>query len=99
MPEIFLNGPAVINGAVRYPVEGAIPVTDEQAETLLANGQIDEEKTFADAEDKHQDGDILDGLKVDELKKLASDEEIDLGDATKKDDIIAAIRAHRAAAK
>ena len=41
-------------------------------------------------------GDGLDALKVQELKDLAADEGVDLGSATTKAPIIAAIRAHRA---
>lgn len=50
--------------------------------------------------DKASDGDddiVLSKMKVDELKALAIKEEIDLGDATKKDDIIAAIELAREA--
>lgn len=50
--------------------------------------------------DKADDGDAdisLAKMKVDELKALAVKEEIDLGDATKKDDIIAAIELAREA--
>ena len=39
----------------------------------------------------------LSKMKVDELRDLAAKEEIDLGDATKKDDIIAAIQLGREA--
>lgn len=48
--------------------------------------------------DKASDGDddiALSKMKVDDLKALATKEEIDLGDATKKDDIIAAIELAR----
>ena len=44
------------------------------------------------------DPDDLDGMRVADLKKLAEDETIDLGDVTKKGDIIAAIRLARAVA-
>ncbi len=37
-------------------------------------------------------GDQFDGMKVDELKKYAEEHGIDLGDATKKAEILAAIR-------
>ena len=39
----------------------------------------------------------LQAMKIADLRKLATDEEIDLGDATKKDDIIAAIELAREA--
>lgn len=47
--------------------------------------------------DKTEDASPLAKMKVDELKALAAKEEIDLGDATKKDDIIAAIELAREA--
>ncbi|MFC3442782.1 hypothetical protein ACFOKF_16535 [Sphingobium rhizovicinum] len=87
MPEIKLNGPAVVNGAIRYPIEGLIPVTEKEAQRLHDGG-------FLDLDDE-DDG--LDDEKVNDLKALAELEGVDLGDASKKADIIAAIRAHRAA--
>lgn len=45
--------------------------------------------------DKASEGIPLAKWKVDDLKALAAKEEIDLGDATKKDDIIAAIELAR----
>lgn len=90
MPDIQLKGPAIINGAVRYPVEGAISVTDDDARTQRENDNVDDG-------DDADDDDGLDRTKVEDLKKLAEEEGVDLGDATKKADIITAIRAHRAA--
>jgi hypothetical protein len=56
MKIVSLAAPAVIHGAVRYPVEGAIPVTDEKAKALKAEGKLDgdpEDVPEADAaEDK-----------------------------------------------
>lgn len=49
------------------------------------------------AESDEEDDDGLDEQTVSELKTLASAEDIDLGDATKKADIVEAIRAARAA--
>ncbi|KPH66044.1 hypothetical protein [Novosphingobium sp. ST904] len=46
-------------------------------------------------DDGDDTGEDLPKLKVDELKALAASEQIDLGDATKKDDIIAAIEMAR----
>lgn len=89
MPEIKLNGPAVVNGAIRYPTEGLIPVAEAEAERLYDGG-------FLDLDDDDDDDDGLDGEKVNDLKSLAELEGVDLGDASKKADIIAAIRAHRA---
>lgn len=41
MKIVSLAAPAVIEGAVRYPVEGAFTVTDEKAEALKAEGKLD----------------------------------------------------------
>jgi hypothetical protein len=90
MPDVKLNGPAVIDGAVRYPVEGPIFVSDDEAERLLENGNLDEEAPFSD--------DDLEKLKVEGLKQIAAEEQVDLTGITKKPDIIAAIRAKRAPA-
>jgi hypothetical protein len=90
MQTVKLKGPAVIDGIVRHPAEGPIDVRDDVAERLLEQGILDDEASF--------ENDDLASLKVADLKQLAEDEGVDLGDATKKDDIIAAITAHRAAA-
>ncbi|HEX8382444.1 MAG TPA: hypothetical protein VF592_03615 [Sphingomonas sp.] len=85
MQTIKLKGPAVINGAVRYPAEGAIPVSDGEAKKQRDAENVDDGES-----------DDLDGKSVADLKKIAEQDGIDLGEATKKTDIIAAIRAHRA---
>ena len=91
MKNIVLLASAVIAGAVRYPVEGPIPVSDEIADGLVSGGQAE----FADLGE--EGGDDLDSQTVAALKAIAVAEEIDLGEATKKADIIAKIRAHRGA--
>lgn len=92
MQEVMLKGPRVINGAVRYPVEGLIPVSDDEYDRLV------EDKAIVTDEDLAvEDPDGLDELKIAQLKTLAGEESIDLGTATRQADIIAAIRAHRAA--
>ena len=45
-----------------------------------------------DVEEVESEDKPLDQMKVDELKQFAADNSIDLGDATKKDDILAAIQ-------
>lgn len=89
MKNIILRMPRVIGGVVRQPAEGAIPVADEIAEQLILEDLAD------DADEEVDDG--LDGEKVADLKKVASDEGVDLGTANSKAEIIAAVRAHRAA--
>jgi hypothetical protein len=62
-------------------------------------GQVIEADDYPDEWFEEVDGDgELDGMKVADLKALAEAEEIDLGDATKKADIIAAIELAREAA-
>ena len=41
MKIVSLAAPAVIDGAVRYPVEGAFTVTDDKAKALKAEGKLD----------------------------------------------------------
>lgn len=95
MKIVNLIGPAVIAGQVRYPVEGALTVTDEEAEQLLESGRLDGDPE--DIPDPYADGETedLSKLKVEELKALAAKEEIDLGDAKSKADIITAIELAR----
>lgn len=92
---IQIVGVAVVAGAVRHAIEGPIPVRDdEEAKRLVKLGMAE----FADEEAEGDDDEDLDAMQVPDLKKLAADEGMDLGSATKKADIIAAIHAHRAAA-
>lgn len=95
MKEVTLSAARIISGAVRYPVEGPIPVSDEEYDRLVEAGAI-EPADELEAEDPDEDG--LEQLTNDELKALAAEEQIDLGSATKKADIIAAIRVGRATA-
>ena len=101
MKIVNLSGPAVIAGAVRYPVEGALTVTNEEAASLKASGRLDgDPEDLPEADEPGTDvGDALDNEKVADLKATAAAENIDLGSATTKPDIIAAIRAAREAAK
>lgn len=89
---------AVVAGAVRYAAEGPISVRDDDEAQRLVDLELAE---FADEDeegDDHSEGETLEVMSVPDLKKLAADEGVDLGTATKKADIIAAINAHRAAA-
>jgi len=86
-----------INGALPdlgKPGDG----TSEQSDEIDALRRENEElRAELAALLSNEDGADLSKLKVDELKDLAAKEEIDLGDATKKDDIIAAIELAREA--
>ena len=96
MKIVSLCGPALIAGAVRYPVEGPLTVTDKQAEQLKDSGRLDGEPEDLPSLDIDADeGDALGGKSIAELKAIASEEQIDLGTATKKAEIIAAIRKAR----
>ncbi|NLS25713.1 hypothetical protein S2M10_06830 [Sphingomonas sp. S2M10] len=93
MKLILLLAPAVIAGASRYPVEGPISVADDDyADRLIAEGKAEPAEIEADA-----DAEDLDGMKVADLKQIAAAEEIDLGDATRKDEILTKIREARIA--
>lgn len=90
MQDIKLKVPAVdATGAVRHPAEGTITIDDDTAQRWRECDILDEEA----------DHDDLDALTVNDLKATAASEGVDLGAATKKDDIIAAIRAHRVPAQ
>lgn len=97
MKIVNLIGPAVIAGAVRYPIEGALTVTDAEAEQLKASGRLDGEPEDLPEDGEPDEDDGLDALKGEELKSLAGDEGIDLGGATTKAAMVAAIRGARAA--
>ncbi len=97
MKIVNLIGPAVIAGAVRYPIEGPLTVSSEEADRLQASGRLDgdpEDLPGFDEIDTATDDD-LDGMTVTNLKAAAKDEGVDLGNASAKADIIAAIRTHR----
>ena len=87
MPEIKLKGPAVIDGAVRYPTEGVITVSDDDADAQRANKNIEEDG---------EDDDGLEAMTLIDLGLLVTKEGVPLNGATKKADIVTAIRAHRA---
>lgn len=92
MKTIAILGTANVAGAVRYAIEGPIPVRDDdEAKRLVDLG-------LAEYVDEGDFDDGLDDQKVEDLKKIVEDEGVDLGSATKKADIVAAIRAHRTAA-
>jgi hypothetical protein len=93
MKIVNLIGPAVIAGAVRYPIENPLTVTDEQAVQLKDSGRLDGEPEDPDGEEgKEVD---LSKLKIEELRALAANEGIELGDARSKADIITAIELAR----
>jgi hypothetical protein len=81
MKKIYLVGAAPVDGKLRYPSEGVIEASPEQADALIKAG-------LARADD-------LDSLKVDELRVIAQAEAVSVGPAVLKDDLIVAIRDRR----
>lgn len=96
MKTIKLLQPLPIGGPVHQPSEGPVTVDDDFADHLIKSG-LAEEDDVEDAEEDEKDG--LDDLNLTELGLLVTKEGVPLNGATKKADIIAAIRDHRAPAE
>lgn len=95
---IKLARPAVVNDVLRNPVEGALTVNEAEAERLFLSGVlVGDPEPEPDPDEDEEDGDGLDKMKVPDLHILVTKEGVALNDATKKDEIIAAIRKHREA--
>lgn len=87
----------------------AVPFESEDAAYLLVgeNGEISDAaldavegaRELAEGKGSGDGGDDLDGLKLGDLKNVADKEEVELPEASRKADVIAAIRAKRKAAK
>lgn len=104
MKTISLRQPLPIGGPVHHPFEGPVTVDDDLANHLISSGLADEGDGEEEEEDEAEDGedepeaDGLEDLTVADLGILVTKEGVPLHGATKKDDIIKAIRAHRAPA-
>ena len=82
------GGIAVVPAGEKATIDDAAPLSNAMIEALAAdNCKVHQSQDHDDAG--------LAGHTVAELKSIAQDENIDLGDATKKDDIIAAIELAR----
>ncbi|PTQ59750.1 hypothetical protein C8J26_2602 [Sphingomonas aurantiaca] len=100
MKIITLAAPTVVNsnphirtgGELRYPSEGPLTVSDDEAKRLKDNNLLDGDPE--NVPDANPNADLV-GLKPAELKVIALKEGAPLNDATKADDMIAAIVAHR----
>ncbi len=95
---VTLARPAVVNDVLRQPVEGSLTVSEAEAERLFNSGVLvgdPEPEPDASQDDDEGDSDGLDKMKVADLHLIVTKEGVALNDATKKDDIIAAIRKHR----
>jgi hypothetical protein len=99
MKTISLRQPLPIGGPVHHPSEGPITVEDDLAEYLIGSGLADEGDGEEEDEDEETDDDGLESLSVADLGLLVTKEGVPLNGATKKADIIKAIRAHRAPAE
>ncbi len=100
MKKITLFGPTIVAGEVRHAYENPLTVTNKEAARLYAAGVLAGEPVDTDGEDPAEEepaGDDLDDKTIAQLTDIASDDGVDLTGRTLKADIIAAIRAHRAA--
>ncbi|WP_419808381.1 hypothetical protein [Sphingomonas sp.] len=106
MKIITLAGPTSVDtgnpprgySELRHPIEGALTVSDDEAERLKKNNLL-----ACDPEDVPEEDDVepevpddLKDLKLDELKAKALKDGVPLHDAKTKPTIIAAFVAHRA---
>jgi hypothetical protein len=91
MKELRLTAPRVIDGVVRYPTEGLIPVEDDQVAQQLIDDKAAEDPDAT----VHDD---LDGMKVAQLRETAEREGVQLEGDANKATIIQAIRAKRVGA-
>lgn len=99
MKIISLRQPLPIGGPVHHPSEGPVTVDTDLADHLIETGLADEIADEGDDEDDQEDEDGLEDLTLVDLGLLVTKEGVPTHGATKKADIIAAIRAHRAPAE
>lgn len=95
---VTLAQAAVVHDVLRQPIEGSLTVSEAEAERLHINGLLvgdPEPVNEPDTDIEGEDEDGLDGMTVPDLHILVTKEGVPLNDATKKADIIAAIRKHR----
>lgn len=78
------------SAAGREPSETRDPDTDEVIERDLGSGFLAQPELW---EPQAEPALMLDGLTIAELKQIAEREDIELGEATKKSDIVAVISA------
>lgn len=96
MKNVNLKVPRVIDGVVRHPAEGTIPVSDEVADQLIEEDAAELVDDGEELPEEPEDDDGLEGQTMPDLGILVTKEGVPLNGVTKKADIIAAIRAHRA---
>lgn len=94
----YANGGAYVDAGNTVPIgDGAHEITHERAVDIEngMRGEISEVEDDAEVEEAEDEGDGLDTFTVSELKKYAVDQNIDLGDAKTKKDILVVLRAPR----
>jgi hypothetical protein len=89
MKIVTLATPTVVKNELRQPVEGPLIVSDDEAARLKENNLLD-----GDPEELPDEASDT-GMTVAELHILVTKEGVPLNDATKKADIIAAIKKYR----
>ncbi|AYJ85316.1 hypothetical protein D3Y57_04675 (plasmid) [Sphingomonas paeninsulae] len=95
---VALAFPAIVASVLRQPIEGPLTVTEDEALRLYENNLlVGEPEAVPEPDREEEDGDGLEDLTVAVLTELAGTEGAPLGEATRKADIIAAIRTHREA--
>lgn len=94
---VALAVPAIIEAALRYPVEGPFTVDLDEANRLHNAGVLTDEpeEVVEDADDDLDEADGLDKLKVTDLDKVIADEGVEVEPNANKTAKIAAIRAAR----
>lgn len=98
--------PTVVHDVLRQPIEGALTVSEDEAQRLHDNNLLvgDPEPVRGDEDEEGEDEsldaapDDLRALKVSELKAKALKDGVPLNDATRRADIVAAFVKHRALA-
>jgi len=108
MKIVKIAGPTAVNtghlqrgfAEMRYPIEGPLLVHDKEAQRLQDNNLLDGEPEDVGAEvvdeTKDEPADLA-GLTVSELKAKALKDGVPLNGATRREDVVAAFVAHRAA--
>lgn len=88
----YLNGGGYVDAGTEVPVgTEKLEMTEERASDMVT-AKLAEELPDDDAGDA---GDGLDNLKLEELKAIATKEEVDVGQARSKAEFVAAIRTKR----
>ena len=96
---VALAMPALIEGAVRYPVEGPFTVSEAEAMRLYEAKVLDADPEAIDpgAGFDEEEGDGLDKMLVADLDRIIAAEGIEVPEPGRKAEKVAAIRAKREA--